>query len=50
MITGSLADIAKQINDTNVKIAVLVAYDSDNDTYFVVEGDSTTGKLSVDAS
>lgn len=45
--TGTLAELAAYINDLNLKGCVLIAYDSDNDTYFIVTGDSTTGQLNV---
>lgn len=48
MITGTLEQITEQVNSANVKIAVLCAYDPDVDTFFVVTGDSTTGKINVD--
>lgn len=47
-ITGSLAELSAYINDLNLKGCVLIAYDPDADTYFVVTGDSTTGTINVD--
>ncbi len=47
IITGTLEELAIYINDLNLKGILLIAYDSDADTYFIVGGDSTTGKLDV---
>jgi hypothetical protein len=50
MKTGTLAELAAYINDLNLKGCVLIAYDSDADTWVIVEADSTTGKLKVDTT
>ena len=50
VISGTLAEIAEQVNDLNIKVALLVAFDEATGKFFVVSGDSTTGKINVDAT
>ena len=50
VLSGTLQEIAEQIEEANIKVAIMVAYDYDNETWFVVGGDSTTGKVDVDTT
>ena len=50
VLKGTLAQIAAQVEDLNIKLSVLVAYDYANQTWFVVGGDSISGKVDVDTT
>ena len=50
VLKGTLQEIANQIEELNIKASILVAYDYTKGTWFVVGGDSTNGKLSVDTT
>ena len=48
--SGTLQEIAEQVEELNIKASILVAYDYAKETWFVLGGDSTTGKLSIDTT
>ncbi len=50
VLKGTLAEIAAQVQDLNIKVAITIAYDYQRGTWFVVGGDSTTGKVDVDTT
>lgn len=50
VLQGTLQELAKQVEELNIKISVMVCYDYDAETWVVVAADSTTGKLKVDTT
>jgi hypothetical protein len=47
VLSGTLQEIAEQVEELNIKIAVMVAYDYAVHTWFVIGGDSTTGIIAT---
>ena len=50
VLKGTIEEIAAQIEGAEQKIAVMVGYDYDVETWVVVAVDSTNGKLKVDTT
>jgi len=50
VLSGTLQEIAAQVEELNIKVSVLCGYDYDNETWVVLAVDSTNGKLKVDTT